>query len=117
MKQRVGVLVGIVVVSVAAISIYLSRGPGCAIDSRGGARFALRSTEPIDPLELEAFLKSAGVGDVSIRQTPDPAAVMLSSMRKAWGREAILNLQAALKNFGDVEIARTELLGPAARCL
>jgi preprotein translocase subunit SecF len=115
-RRRFAVLVGIVALSIAAVGIYLARDLDCATDSKAGATFALRSTEPIDPLELQAFLKSAGIGDVSISQTDDPAAVVLSSTEKTWSQEAILHLQTALKNFGDVQIARTELAAPATGC-
>lgn len=105
-KGWVAPLIAIVALGVAAVGIYFGRAPDCTIDFE--TKFALQSTEPIDPSELQAFLKSSGIVGVSISQTGDPAAVVLHSGGKTWGPESIRNLQIALKSFGDVQIARTE---------
>jgi preprotein translocase subunit SecF len=114
-KRRFAPLIAIVALGVAAVGIYFGRGSDCAID-KSGTKFALQSTEPIDIPELQAFLATAGIAGISIGQTSDPAAVVLSSAGKTWGDDAILSLQAALKDFGDVQIARTELIGAAGGC-
>jgi len=111
-KQRFAALVGVVALSVAAISIYLGRGVTYAIDFRGGAIFTLQSTEPINPQELQSFLQSGGTGVVSIAQTADPGAVLLISAGKIWDRESIANLQLILKQFDSVQIVQTEIVGP-----
>jgi preprotein translocase subunit SecF len=116
LKRRFAAPIVILALSVVAISFYFGRGPQCTTDANRGARFQLQATEPIDVPELQGFLKTKGIDGVSISQTDDPAAVVLTSAGKTWGREAIQSLQAALKNFGDVQIAHAELVGPAAGC-
>jgi hypothetical protein len=115
-QRRLAAPIAILAVSVAAIAIYLGRGPHCATGADYGTKFQLQSTEPIDVGELQTFLKTAGIEGVSISQTDDPAAVLLFSAGKTWSREGTQSLQSALKNFGDVQIARTELVGPAIGC-
>lgn len=120
MDVRYGFILGSVIAMLASIVLLATQGLNFGIDFKGGSLFEIKSTAgPIDVGPLRDKLNGLGLGDVQIQglDTPQEALIRVEQQKGA-GREgekaqqsAAAKVQAALGS--DIEIRRTEVVGPA----
>lgn len=121
MKVRRSFVIASIVAFTLAVALLATRGLNFGIDFKGGSLFEIQSKSgAVDIGELRNKLNGLGLGSVQIQQLDEPTDALIrfeeqkakdgESSEKAQ-QNAAEKVQEALG--GDVEIRRTEVVGPA----
>ncbi len=121
MQVRRSFVITSIVVFGMAVALLATRGLNFGIDFKGGSLFEIQSKSgPVDIVELRAKLGRLGLGSMQIQQLDEPTDALIrfeqqkakegESSEKAQ-QNAAAKVQEALGD--DIEIRRTEVVGPA----
>jgi preprotein translocase subunit SecF len=121
MQVRRSFVIASIVVFCLAVALLATRGLNFGIDFKGGSLFEIQSKSgPVDIAELRTKLGGLGLGSMQIQQLDEPtdALIRFEQQKAAEGessekaqQNAAAKVQEALGD--DIEIRRTEVVGPA----
>ncbi len=111
--RKIFYIVSLVMV-LASVGLFVTKGLNFGIDFRGGILLEIKTDGPADIGALRDNLGSLGLGDVSIQEFGEPDDVLIQLQRQDGDEEAQMAALAAVTNaLGDnVTIRRSELVGP-----
>ncbi|MBC08037.1 protein translocase subunit SecF [Thalassospira sp.] len=111
--RKIFYIVSLVMV-LASVGMFFTKGLNFGIDFRGGILVEIKTNGPADINALRDNLGSLGLGDVSIQEFGEPDDVLIQLQRQDGEEEAqMAALAAVTKALGDdVTIRRSELVGP-----
>lgn len=111
--RKIFYIVSLVMV-LASVGMFLTKGLNFGIDFRGGILVEIKTNGPADINALRDNLGSLGLGDVSIQEFGEPDDVLIQLQRQDGDEEAqMAALATVTKALGDdVTIRRSELVGP-----
>ncbi len=116
-KNKVAVILSLVVILVGIASLVLKGGPSYGIDFAGGTLVQVRFSEPTRAAEIKDALKGLQAGDLTVQQIGDEANEFLIRVPETVaGLEGLAqNITATLEQgygAGKVEMRRVEMVGP-----
>jgi len=111
--RKIFYIVSLVMV-LASVGMFVTKGLNFGIDFRGGILVEIKTNGPADINALRGNLGSLGLGDVSIQEFGEPDDVLIQLQRQDGDEEAqMAALATVTKALGDdVTIRRSELVGP-----
>ncbi len=111
--RKIFYIVSLVMV-LASVGMFFTKGLNFGIDFRGGILVEIKTDGPADINALRDNLGSLGLGDVSIQEFGEPADVLIQLQRQDGEEEAQMAALAAVTEAlgDDVTIRRSELVGP-----
>lgn len=111
--RKIFYIVSLVMV-LASVGMFFTKGLNFGIDFRGGILVEIKTDGPADINALRDNLGSLGLGDVSIQEFGEPDDVLIQLQRQDGEEEAqMAALAAVTETLGDdVTIRRSELVGP-----
>ncbi|NIZ02320.1 protein translocase subunit SecF [Thalassospira lucentensis] len=111
--RKIFYIVSLVMV-LASVGMFFTKGLNFGIDFRGGILVEIKTDGPADVGALRDNLGSLGLGDVSIQEFGEPDDVLIQLQRQDGDEKAqMAALAAVTKALGDdVTIRRSELVGP-----
>jgi preprotein translocase subunit SecF len=111
--RKIFYIVSLVMV-LASVGMFVTKGLNFGIDFRGGILVEIKTNGPADINALRDNLGSLGLGDVSIQEFGEPDDVLIQLQRQDGDEKAqMAALATVTKALGDdVTIRRSELVGP-----
>ncbi|OSQ30900.1 protein translocase subunit SecF [Thalassospira sp. MCCC 1A03138] len=111
--RKIFYIVSLVMV-LASVGLFVTKGLNFGIDFRGGILLEIKTDGPADISALRDNLGSLGLGDVSIQEFGEPDDVLIQLQRQDGDEKAqMAALATVTKALGDnVTIRRSELVGP-----
>ena len=111
--RKIFYIVSLVMV-LASVGMFFTKGLNFGIDFRGGILVEIKTDGPADINALRDNLGSLGLGDVSIQEFGEPDDVLIQLQRQDGEEEAQMAALAAVTEAlgDDVTIRRSELVGP-----
>lgn len=111
--RKIFYIVSLVLV-LASVGMFFTKGLNFGIDFRGGILVEIKTDGPADINALRDNLGSLGLGDVSIQEFGEPDDVLIQLQRQDGEEEAQMAALAAVTEAlgDDVTIRRSELVGP-----
>jgi preprotein translocase subunit SecF len=111
--RKIFYIVSLVMV-LASVGMFFTKGLNFGIDFRGGILVEIKTNGPADINALRDNLGSLGLGDVSIQEFGEPDDVLIQLQRQDGDEKAqMAALATVTKALGDdVTIRRSELVGP-----
>ena len=111
--RKIFYIVSLVMV-LASVGLFLTKGLNFGIDFRGGILVEIKTDGPADIGALRDNLGSLGLGDVSIQEFGEPDDVLIQLQRQDGDEQAqMAALATVTKALGEnVTIRRSELVGP-----
>ena len=111
--RKIFYIVSLIMV-LASVGLFLTKGLNFGIDFRGGILVEIKTDGPADIGALRDDLGSLGLGDVSIQEFGEPDDVLIQLQRQDGDEQAQMEALATVtKALGDnVTIRRSELVGP-----
>jgi preprotein translocase subunit SecF len=111
--RKIFYIVSLVMV-LASVGMFFTKGLNFGIDFRGGILVEIKTDGPADINALRVNLGSLGLGDVSIQEFGEPDDVLIQLQRQDGEEEAQMAALAAVTEAlgDDVTIRRSELVGP-----
>ncbi|WP_404426706.1 protein translocase subunit SecF [Thalassospira australica] len=102
------------VLVLASVGLFMTKGLNFGIDFRGGILVEIKTDGPADIGALRDNLGSLGLGDVSIQEFGEPDDVLIQLQRQDGDEQAqMAALATVTEALGDnVTIRRSELVGP-----
>ncbi|MBX2830786.1 MAG: protein translocase subunit SecF [Rhodospirillales bacterium] len=111
--RKIFYIVSLVMV-LASVGMFVTKGLNFGIDFRGGILVEIKTNGPANIGGLRDNLGSLGLGDISIQEFGEPDDVLIQLQRQDGDEkaqmEALAQVTAALGD--DVTIRRSELVGP-----
>jgi len=111
--RKIFYIVSLVMV-LASVGLFVTKGLNFGIDFRGGILLEIKTDGPADIGALRDNLGSLGLGDVSIQEFGEPDDVLIQLQRQDGDEKAqMAALATVTEALGDnVTIRRSELVGP-----
>ncbi len=111
--RKIFYIVSLVMV-LASVGLFVTKGLNFGIDFRGGILLEIKTDGPADIGALRDNLGSLGLGDVSIQEFGEPDDVLIQLQRQDGDEKAQMAALATVTgSLGDnVTIRRSELVGP-----
>lgn len=111
--RKIFYIVSLVMV-LASVGLFVTKGLNFGIDFRGGILLEIKTDGPADISALRDNLGSLGLGDVSIQEFGEPDDVLIQLQRQDGDEKAQMSALATVTEaLGDnVTIRRSELVGP-----
>jgi len=111
--RKIFYIVSLVLV-LASVGMFFTKGLNFGIDFRGGILVEIKTDGPADINALRDNLGSLGLGDVSIQEFGEPDDVLIQLQRQDGEEEAQMAALAAVTEAlgDDITIRRSELVGP-----
>ncbi len=111
--RKIFYIVSLVMV-LASVGLFVTKGLNFGIDFRGGILLEIKTDGPADIGALRDNLGSLGLGDVSIQEFGEPDDVLIQLQRQDGDEKAQMAALATVTGaLGDnVTIRRSELVGP-----
>lgn len=111
--RKIFYIVSLVMV-LASVGLFVTKGLNFGIDFRGGVLLEIKTDGPADIGALRDNLGSLGLGDVSIQEFGEPDDVLIQLQRQDGDEKAqMAALATVTEALGDnVTIRRSELVGP-----
>jgi preprotein translocase subunit SecF len=117
-KNRIAVIVSLVVILAGILSLTLKGGPRYGVDFSGGTLIQVRFSTPIQPSHIKDALAALELGSVTVQQFGDGANEFLIRAQKTDEKKMTQFSQKVEKTLktasGDehLEILRSEMVGP-----
>jgi preprotein translocase subunit SecF len=116
-KNKVAVILSLVIILVGVVSLVLKGGPSYGIDFAGGTLVQVRFSESTRAADIKDALKGLQPGDLTVQQIGEEANEFLIRVPEtAAGLEGLAQrITAALEQdygAGKVEMRRVEMVGP-----
>jgi preprotein translocase subunit SecF len=116
-KNKVAVILSLVIILVGVVSLVLKGGPSYGIDFAGGTLVQVRFSESTRAADIKDALKGLQPGDLTVQQIGDEANEFLIRVPETTvGLEGLAQrITAALEQSygsGKVEMRRVEMVGP-----
>jgi preprotein translocase subunit SecF len=116
-KNKVAVILSLVVILIGIASLVLKGGPNYGIDFAGGTLVQVRFSEPTRAAEIKDALKGLQAGDLTVQQIGEEANEFLIRVPETVaGLEGLAqSITATLEQgygAGKVEMRRVEMVGP-----
>ena len=116
-KNRIAVIVSLVVIGAGLLSLLLRGGPEYGVDFAGGTLVQVRFVEPTHAGDIKDALAGLGVKSITVQQFGDGESEFLIRTPETGGERAQFSkrFEQTLKakyGEGQLEILRSEMVGP-----
>ncbi|NLC70018.1 MAG: protein translocase subunit SecF [Desulfuromonadaceae bacterium] len=116
-KNRLAVILSLVIIMAGLVSLFVKGGPDYGIDFAGGTLLQIKFSNPTETAKIRIALQNIGLGSFTVQQFGTEADEFLIRAKETKGnlQEFSRRVKEALEtNFGNgkLEVRRAEMVGP-----